>query len=152
MEGFNSALQETLTSGNSLSQRTNNPGALFWDGSTNWQGMNSSKTKPGQIIYFDSVDYGVRAQVMMLKNYYKMHGIDTLTGITNRAAPWGHGDNNPTVYARILASFLGMDVDTKFNMDSNRNLLAAIGYFIHRVEAGYFWVPRSKYLEWSVKV
>lgn len=150
--GFNLTPQETLESGNALSQRTNNPGALFWDGSTNWQGLDKSKTKSGQIIYFESVDYGIRAQLMTLKNYYKKHGIDTLIGITTRYAPYGHGNNNPAAYAQTLASCMGMNTTDKFNLDSNRNLLAAIGYYIHRVEAGYYWVSREKYLEWSTKV
>jgi hypothetical protein len=150
--GFQATPQETLTNGNALSQRSNNPGALFWDGSTNWQGMDKSLTKSGNIIYFTSVDYGVRAQLMTLKNYYKLHGIDTLSKITARYAPYGHGSNDPGAYARTLSSCLAVDVDTKFNMDVNRNMLAAVGYYMHRVEAGYFWVPRSKYLEWSTKV
>lgn len=152
IKGFTSTPQETLTSGEALTQRTNNPGALFWDGSTNWQGMNKSKTKSGQIIYFDSVDYGVRAQLMTLKNYAKNHGIITLIGITTRYAPKGHGNNDPAVYAQTLAGCLGMQVFDAFRMDSNRNLLAAIGYYIHRIEAGYYWVTREKYLEWSTKV
>ncbi|MDH6309790.1 hypothetical protein M2451_002026 [Dysgonomonas sp. PFB1-18] len=150
--GFNPTPQETLETGNALSQRTNNPGALFWDGSTNWQGMTKSKCKSGAIMYFDSVDYGVRAQLMTLKNYYKKHGINTLIGITTRYAPYGHGNNNPAVYAQTLASCMGMNTTDKFNLDSNRQLLAAVGYYIHRVEAGYYWVPREKYLEWSTKV
>jgi hypothetical protein len=150
--GFNPTPQETLETGSALSERANNPGALFWDGSTNWQGLNSKQTKVNQIIYFDNVDYGVRAQLMTLKNYYKKHGIDTLIGITIRYAPVGHGNNNPTVYAQSLASCMGMNTTDKFNLDSNRNLLAAIGYYMHRIEAGYFWVPREKYLEWSTKV
>lgn len=151
-DGFKSSPQESLTSGNSLAQRSNNPGALFWDGSTNWQGLDKSKSKSGQIIYFDNSDYGVRAQLMTLKNYSKKHGINTLIGITSRYAPYGHGDNDPAAYARTLASNLCIDVDTKFDMDVNRNMLAAVGYYIHRVEAGYYWIPREKYLEWAQKV
>ncbi|SHE85893.1 hypothetical protein [Dysgonomonas macrotermitis] len=152
-KGFSASYQETLTfDKTALSQRSNNPGALFWDGSTNWQGMNKSKTKSGAIMYFDNFDYGVRAQLMTLKNYFKKHGLNTLLGITTRYAPYGHESNDPAAYARTLASYLGIDVDTKFDLDVNRNMLAALGYFIHRVEAGYFWIPRSKYLEWAPKV
>lgn len=153
--GFDVNQQETLTNGTALSQRSNNPGALFWDNTTNWQGMNTTLTMKNSIIYFDTPDFGVRAQLMTLKNYSKIHNIDTLNKLTARYAPvgsGGHETNNPAAYARILASFLGIDVNQTFNLDSNRELLAAVGYFIHRVEAGYFWLPRSKYSEWSIKV
>ena len=153
--GFDMNKQETLEHKNALTERTNNPGALFWDGATQWQGMNKSLTKPGQIIYFDTVDYGVRAQLMTLKNYTKNHGIDTLNKLTARYAPKGsgaHASNSPVQYAIILGSYLGIDVNTQINLYSNRELLAAVGYFIHRVEADYFWLPRTKYSEWSTKV
>lgn len=140
------------TDGNALTQRTNNPGALFWDGSTPWQGMNKSKTKSGQIIYFNDVDSGVRAQCMTLKNYSKKHGIYTLNSLTARYAPLGHGNNNPIAYAQTLASFLSIEPTDKFDLSVNKNLLAGVSYFIHRVEAGYFWVPREKFIEWSAKV
>ncbi|WP_291109983.1 MULTISPECIES: hypothetical protein [unclassified Dysgonomonas] len=153
--GFDMNQQETLTNGTALSQRTNNPGALFWDNTTKWQGMNETLTLKNGIIYFDTFDYGVRAQLMTLKNYSKKHGIKTLNELTARYAPvgsGGHETNNPIAYANILSSYIGIGVNDTFNLDSNRELLAAIGYFIHRVEAGYFWLPRTKYNEWSTKV
>lgn len=150
--GFDMNQQETLTNGTALSQRTNNPGALFWDNTTKWQGMNETLTLKNSIIYFDTSDYGVRAQLMTLKNYSKIHGIKTLNELTARYAPKGHGSNDPIQYANILSSYIGIGVNDTFNLDSNRELLAAIGYFIHRVEAGYFWLPRTKYSEWSTKV
>ncbi|WP_206759615.1 hypothetical protein [Dysgonomonas sp. GY617] len=151
--GFDSSQLEVLkTDGNALSQRSNNPGALFWDGVTNWKGLDSIRSKAGQIIYFDTVDNGVRAQCMTLKNYSKKHGIYTLNSLTARYAPLGHGGNNPIAYAQTLASYLGIEPTTAFNLDSNRELLAGVAYYIHRVEAGYFWVPRSKFLEWAPKV
>lgn len=153
--GFDMNQQETLTNGTALSQRTNNPGALFWDGITKWQGMNETLTLKNSIIYFDTPDYGVRAQLMTLKNYSKKHGVNTLNKLTARYAPVGsgvHATNSPIVYANILSSYIGIGVNDTFNLDSNRELLAAIGYFIHRVEADYFWLPRTKYNEWSTKV
>ena len=149
---FDAFQYEVLKSGDALSQRSNNPGALFWDGSTNWQGLDTSKTKKGQIIYFTSVDYGVRAQCMTLKNYSKKHGINTLNALTARYAPLGHGDNNPVAYAQTLASYIGIEPTDTFNLDANRELLAAVAYFIHRVEAGYFWVPRKSFSDWAKKV
>jgi hypothetical protein len=150
--GFKAIPQETLTAGTALTQRSNNPGALFWDNVTRWQGMDDTLTKKDSIIYFYNSDYGIRAHLMTLKNYARKHGINTLSALTARYAPFGSGGNDPVVYARLLASYLGMDVDTKFDMDANRNLLAAIGYYIHRVEAGYYWISRERYLDWSVKV
>lgn len=151
-KGFDLNVQESVTNGTALTQRTNNPGALFWNGVDQWQGMTSSLTFSGKIITFDNYDYGIRAQLMTLKNYYKKHGLNTLNKITARYAPLGHGGNDPVQYARILASFIGIEPDQTFNLDSNRELLAAIGYFMHRIEAGYFWVTRKKYSEWSTKV
>lgn len=153
--GFDMNRQETLTSGTALSQRINNPGALFWDNVTQWQGMNKAMTLKDSIIYFDTPDYGVRAQLMTLKNYSKKHGVKTLNQLTARYAPKGsgsHATNDPVKYAQMLSSYIGIGVNDTFNLDSNRDLLAAIGYFIHRVEADYFWLPRTKYSEWSTKV
>lgn len=150
---FESMQYEVLkTDGNALTQRSNNPGALFWDGVTPWQGLNKNKSKSGQIIYFDSIDNGVRAQCMTLKNYSKKHGIYTLNSLTSRYAPLGHGNNNPIAYAQTLATYLGIQPTDKFDLDADRNLLAGVAYFVHRVEAGYFWVNRSKFIEWADKV
>lgn len=150
--GFDTSKQESLMNGSALSQRTNNPGALFWDGIAQWQGMSKTGTKINQIIYFDTVDFGVRAQLMTLKNYSKLHGVKTLNEVTARYAPYGHGSNDPVRYAQVLSNYLGIDPNASFNLDSNRELLAALGYFMHNVEAGYFWLPRTKYSEWSTKV
>lgn len=150
--GFDMNQQETLTHGTAVTERSNNPGALFWDNTTKWQGMNESLTMKNSIIYFDTPDYGIRAQLMTLKNYSKRHDVNTLNELFAKYAPEGHGGNDPLAYARMLSSYIGIGVDDTFNLDSNRELLAAVGYFIHRVEAGYFWLPRTKFSEWSVKV
>lgn len=143
---------ETLQNGNSLAQRANNPGALFWDGSTDWQGLDKSKTKSGQIIYFIDVDKGVRAQCMVLKSYKKKHGINTLAKVFERYAPKGHGDNDPSVYAKIVADKMRIGVNDIIDLDGNRTLLAGVAYHIHGVEAGYYWVPRSLFISWANKV
>lgn len=148
----NNQYEVLKTDGNALTERSNNPGAIFWDGSTPWQGLNKKLTKSGQIIYFDTVDYGVRAQCMTLKNYSKKHGIYTLNSLTARYAPLGHGNNNPIAYAQTLAAYLGIEPTDKFDLNADRNLLAGVAYFIHRVEAGYFWVNRDKFIEWAAKV
>lgn len=143
---------EELKNGNALSQRAKNPGAVFWDGSSDWQGMDKSKTKKNQIIYFTDEEKGIRCCCMVLKNYKKKHGIDTLQKVFERYAPSGHGANNPLYYAEYIADKLRIGINDKIDLDGNRTLLAAVAYHIHSMEAGYYWLPRTLFIKWAKAV
>jgi hypothetical protein len=60
---------------------------------------------------FISMEYGYRALIKNLQAYINS-GIDTPLKITRKWAPYGDGKNNPDNYARNIATWTGLDVNT----------------------------------------
>lgn len=83
--------------------RNNNPGNIRKT-STNWKGQ----VIPGQddeFIEFETMEYGARAMILLLRNYITLFGRNTIEKIVNAYSP--PSDNNPTeelikVYAKRL--------------------------------------------------
>jgi hypothetical protein len=93
--------------------RQNNPGNIRpgdeWNGKTGQDG--------GYLIFSD-MRYGIRAMVKVLRNYKRLHGIDTIRGIIYRWAP--PADNNPTdSYVKHVAEYLGVGINQKINVDDH---------------------------------
>lgn len=62
-------------------------------------------------IIFSHPVYSIRAGAMILKNYEKRHGINTLTGIVTRFA-----EGNRKEYAQFLSKRLGLAPDEPFSI------------------------------------
>ena len=53
---------------------------------TKWKGMRERQTDKA-FCQFESLAYGYRAAFILLKQYYKKHGLKTISGIISRWAP-----------------------------------------------------------------
>jgi hypothetical protein len=139
------ALNQSVTSGNSVAERNNNPGNLK-DFGDNWQGLDGAPKGDGSFCKFTDRSFGARAMVKLLINYVR-GGLDTVTKIISKYAPQSDS-NNPASYAHAVASALQISPDAPVS-DSERGFIAAIAYRMHIVEAGYPWVPFDVFQQWA---
>jgi len=114
-------------SGQPLSVRLNNPGAIRYDPANEWQGQVANSDG---FVQFDTPENGLRAQQKLLGNYLA-GGFDTPAKITQRYAPSSDG-NNPVAYAQSIARELGIGVNDPIPPAAVPRLAAAMA----RVEAG----------------
>ena len=116
-----------------VSVRNNNPGALRYDGRSQWQGMVGTP-QPGQFVQFDNQADGQRAQIINLQNQARLHGINTLSALTQRYAPAGDG-NDPQAYAATVGRTLGIDPNAPINL-ADPQVASRVAAAMAQVEAG----------------
>ena len=73
-------------------QRNNNPLNIRRN-SIQWVGMSDIQTDPAFVV-FRSLYYGIRAAVIILRNYYKKHHLCTIQEIISRWAPLSENDTH----------------------------------------------------------
>lgn len=84
--------------------RNNNPFNIRIS-SNNWYGkLPSSERKDKEFEEFSSMIYGVRAGLILIKNYIKKHDCDTIEKIITRFAP--PSENNTDNYILYVCGFL----------------------------------------------
>lgn len=70
----------------------------------------------GQFQTFDTPQDGVNAADQLLATYGSKYGINTITGIANRWAPAGDGNNNPNAKAAAMAAASGVPANQPINL------------------------------------
>lgn len=119
--------------------RNNNPGNIRID-SSNWQGVVPvSENTDGRFHQFRDMLSGMRAHMVLLRNYQSKYGLDTIRKITRRWAPYGDGSNNPDNYAEFVASKVGISPDQPINIIANTEVLAKIAHYMAIQENGWQW-------------
>ena len=111
--------------------RNNNPGNIKHG--NDWQG--ESKGTDLTFETFKSPEYGVRATAKLLRNYQRVHGLNTVRGIINRWAPSGVDNNSTSNYINSVAGWVGVDPDTKMDLN-NAATLSALTAAMARYENG----------------
>jgi hypothetical protein len=91
-----------------ISYRNNNPGNLIY------VGQPGATPGEGGFAYFQDYSSG-RAALERQIGLYAGRGL-TIQGMAQVYAPWGHGNNNPDVYAGRIASALGVPATTPLSM------------------------------------
>ncbi len=113
-----------------LGFRNNNPFNIKINDNNNW----NAKVKSTHDIFeqFDEMENGVRAGYILLNNYRKKYGLNTIASIIDRFAP---DFENPTnKYAAFVANKLGITIDTLLTDD----LVFDMGREIVRFENGQY--------------
>lgn len=122
--------------------RNNNPCNIRRT-TTKWQGMSVEQTDK-YFVQFVSKYYGIRAAIIILKNYYRQHHINTLHGIISRWAPLSENDTqryiaymsectewepfrmldmgDPATIARIVCAMAFFESGMVLNYDSVLNI------------------------------
>lgn len=111
--------------------RNNNPLNIEYNAHNNWQGQTGSD---GRFSIFVSSDYGFRAGAIVLKNYQRLYGLETLNDIINRFAPPTENDSHN--YASFVASQVKIDVNDPINLTSNNELLTDVVHAMSIMEVG----------------
>lgn len=92
--------------------RNNNPGNIRRSGEA-WQGLSPTQTDSA-FFQFQSMAYGVRAMVKILRNYSTRYGLNTVQGIINRWAP--PSENNTRAYVQSVADSLGVGANDALDL------------------------------------
>ncbi len=100
--------------------RNNNPGNIRWG--DEWQGLVSKaqRTDPS-FCQFVKPEYGIRAMIIILRNYQRKHGLNTVSEIIKRWAP--PNENNTQAYINSVAKATGTTPDQLINTSDNRFMM-----------------------------
>lgn len=125
------------------SVRNDNPGNIDVNVHENWLGqvlerdMTAAQKSEPRFVVFASPQMGFRALVILLNNYQKLDGCDTVYKLISRLAP---STENPTfAYASTVAFACDVKVDDKFDITVRENAFNA-AKAIAKVETGS-WAP-----------
>lgn len=101
--------------------RINNPGNLRPSSRFRWNGTSDEphstySTKSGDFVRFKSIDYGLRAMALNLKNQQRLHGLRTIEGIIGKYAP--EIENDTASYIAFVANQTGFAASEKLNLEN----------------------------------
>ena len=98
---------------NPLNLRENEHGGDQWDGE-------ALLNYDASFEEFKSPVWGIRAGAKTLRNYQRLHGLNTVSGIINRFAP--STENNTTSYIDHVAKKLNVSPFDSINLDNHETL------------------------------
>ena len=113
--------------------RNNNPLNIDYKTFNAWKGKVLPNTD-GRFEQFENLAYGYRAALVLLRNYIKKYGCNTIAKIIARWAP--ENENNTSGYISRVCEMLGLPADTPVSVN-NKELLCSMAYAMSIVENGY---------------
>ena len=113
--------------------RNNNPLNIDYKTFNAWKGKVLPNTD-GRFEQFENLAYGYRAALVLLRNYIKKYGCNTIAKIIARWAP--ENENNTSVYISRVCETLGLPANTPVSTN-NKELLCNLVYAMSFVENGY---------------
>lgn len=125
--------------------RNNNPGNIR----TNSDHFNFEvrpSTDPA-FKQFYTMYYGYRAVFVILRNYKKLHGLDTIRGMITRWAP--PVENNTAAYIAKVSELSGIPADDQINTDDREQMIRIVAA-ISEVENGRPAVMRDVIKGWEL--
>ncbi|MBE5252940.1 MAG: structural protein [Enterobacterales bacterium endosymbiont of Blomia tropicalis] len=100
--------------------RNNNPGNIRWG--DEWKGLVPETQRTDKsFCQFKSAEYGIRAMIIILRNYQRKHGLSTISGIINRWAPTN--ENDTQAYINSVAKATGVDPDQRIDTSDSRFMM-----------------------------
>lgn len=106
-------------SNNSRGIRNNNPGNIRWG--DEWKGLVPEAQRTDKAFcQFKAPEFGIRAMIIILRNYQSKYGLKTITGIIKRWAP--PNENDTQAYIRSVAQATGTDSDKPIDLTDSRKL------------------------------
>ncbi|KNA27989.1 structural protein [Pantoea ananatis] len=106
-------------SNNSRGIRNNNPGNIRWG--DEWRGLVPEAQRTDKsFCQFKAPEFGIRAMIIILRNYQSKYGLKTITGIIKRWAP--PNENDTQAYIRSVAQATGTDADKPIDLTDSRKL------------------------------
>ncbi len=118
---------------NSRGLRNCNPGNIRRS-KDKWTGLRPRQTDP-QFFQFESMAYGYRAMMVILRNYQRKYGLRTVSDIIRRWAP--PSENNTNAYICAVCRELQIPVTYELELDlENKRTLTALAAAISKQENG----------------
>jgi len=103
--------------------RNNNPGNIRW--ADEWQGLvPTSQRTDKSFCQFIKPEYGIRAMIVVLRNYQSKYGLRTITGMIKRWAP--PNENNTQAYINIVAQATSTGVNEPIDLTDSRKLFSLL--------------------------
>jgi hypothetical protein len=113
--------------------RNNNPGNIR-KSKDRWKGLRASQTD-SQFFQFESMAYGYRALMTILRNYQRKYGLRTVSDVIRRWAP--PSENNTNAYICTVCRELQIPVTYEVELDlEDKRTLTALASAISKVENG----------------
>lgn len=101
--------------------RNNNP--LNIERGDRWEGLRPAQTDP-RFCQFTSVVYGLRAAIVIIRNYMRHYPIDTIAAIIRRWAP--PRENDTAAYIRTVSKITNISQDKKIKFTDKRAICAIV--------------------------
>lgn len=99
--------------------RNNNPGNIRWG--DEWQGLvPKSQRTDKSFCQFISPECGIRAMIVILRNYQNKYGLCTITGMIKRWAP--PSENDTQAYINSVAQATGTNANQPIDLTDSRKL------------------------------
>jgi hypothetical protein len=111
--------------------RNNNPGNIRLS-ADKWRGLRSVQADP-KFFQFESMAYGYRAMMVILRNYQRKYLLRTVADIISRWAP--PIENDTANYLSSVCKDLQVPTTHKLDLD-DRSTLIALAAAISKVENG----------------
>ena len=89
--------------------RNNNPLNIIKSENINWKGEVKPSTDPN-FAQFETLEYGLRAALCLLRTYYNKHGCRTVRQIVSRWDP--EGERVIAAYAQTVCRLTGLKPET----------------------------------------
>ncbi|PKR41185.1 structural protein [Serratia ureilytica] len=100
--------------------RNNNPGNIRWG--DDWRGLVPYAQRTDKsFCQFTAPEYGIRAMVIILRNYQRKRGLKTVADIINRWAP--PVENNTLAYINSVAKSVGVKPDQAIDVMDSRVMI-----------------------------
>lgn len=100
--------------------RNNNPGNIRWG--DEWKGLVVEKQRTDKsFCQFTTPEYGIRAMIIILRNYQKKRGINTISGIIHRWAPTV--ENDTQAYIDSVSKSTGVPADQQIDTTDSRFMM-----------------------------
>jgi len=108
--------------------RNNNPGNIRWG--DDWQGLVPQAQRTDKsFCQFIKPEYGIRAMIVILRNYQRKYGLKTITEIIQRWAP--PNENDTQAYINSVSQATGIDADKPIDLSDSRKLFPLLQAIIN---------------------
>lgn len=111
--------------------RNNNPGNIKNNEKIDWLGEVPENAKlDDSFEEFESIEYGIRAMMILLRNYQRLHGLRSVKEIIGRYAPKRDKLNNTPYYIRYVAVHLEVPADAPIDLSDKATMLNVVDSII----------------------
>ena len=122
-----------------LGQRLHNPLNIRFNPANRWKGMNPNQPQERGFCRFVDDEHGLRAAIVILKNYVERHHLHTLEEIITRWAP--PSENDTVIYLACIAGRCKMSPSHNINITRASMDLSYLVSAMARQETGMRFVP-----------